>query len=62
MEDFALVHEFFDGTRDIFDEHVRVDAVLVHQVHVIGAKSLQRLPLLRPSRDLAGCSGRPLRC
>ena len=41
MEDFALGDQVGDDARDLFDGSVRVDAVLVVQVDVVGAEALK---------------------
>ena len=42
MPDLAFVNQVFDRTGDVFDWHVRVDAVLVEEVDPIGLEPLQR--------------------
>src|SRR5204863_505191 len=40
--DFSLRHEFRHRTDDFFDRHIGIDAMLVEQIDVIGAKPAQR--------------------
>ena len=41
MQHLALLNEVFDRTGDVFHRHLRVDAVLVEQINVVGAQALQ---------------------
>src|SRR5207302_1000243 len=40
--DLALLDQIFDRSGDVFDRHVRVDAMLVEQIDAVGAKPLER--------------------
>src|SRR5436189_1088218 len=40
--DFALRNEVLDGTSDVFDRHVRVNAMLIEEVDSIGPQPSQR--------------------
>ena len=42
MLDLALLDQLLDGAGDVFDRHVRVDAMLVEQIDTIGLQALQR--------------------
>jgi hypothetical protein len=42
MPDLALPDQLLNGAGDILDRHVRIDAVLVEEIDVIGLETLQR--------------------
>jgi hypothetical protein len=42
MPDLARLDQFLDGSSDIFDRHIRVDAMLVEQVYVFGVQPFKR--------------------
>ena len=41
MQHLALLNEVFDRSGDVFHRHLRVNAVLVEQIDVVGAQALQ---------------------
>src|SRR3569832_987943 len=43
MLDLTLLIELFDRSRDLFDRHVRIDAMLVKQVDAVSLEPLERL-------------------
>ena len=52
--DFSLLNQFLHGTSDVFNGHVRVNAVLVEQINSVNAQPLERtfhdlLDVLRPT-------------
>src|SRR4026208_1997746 len=42
MQDLSLIHQVFDSSGDVFDRHLRIDAVLVEKVYAVGAEPLER--------------------
>ncbi len=62
MPDLALADQVLHGAGDVFDRHVRVDAMLIEEVDDIGLEPLQRslgdLPdVLRPAVEAALLAG-----
>ena len=55
MQHLALVHQVRDRTSHVLDRHLRVDAVLIEQVHPVGTEALQR-PFHGPT-DAGGIAG-----
>jgi hypothetical protein len=58
----SLSDEFLDGSRDVLDRHVRIDAVLVEQIDRLDAKAPQRAVdcppnVLGPARDAVVLAG-----
>ena len=57
---FAFLHQVGHGAYRIFDRHLRIDAVLVEQVDIVGAKAPQRgvggfFHVLRTAIDSVHC-------
>jgi hypothetical protein len=51
--DLTLVNKILHGSRDVFDGHIRVNAVLIEQVDRVNLERLERLePLERGLGDL----------
>ena len=42
MPDLAFANQIADRARDVFDRHVRIDAMLIEQIDSVGLEPLQR--------------------
>lgn len=41
MQHLSLIHQLFHRTGNILDRHLRIDAMLIEKVNVVGAEALQ---------------------
>src|SRR5688572_27610789 len=42
MQNLSLIHQVFDCSGDVFDRHLRIDAVLIEKVYAVGPQPLER--------------------